>query len=881
MKPLRPILTSILFIATCGVKAVRAQPITAASDGTGTIVISPDGRVFNITGGTQAGANLFHSFEQFGLNQGQTADFQANPSIQNILGRVVGGNASAIDGLIKVTQTNANFYLVNPTGIFFGSNARLDVPGSFTATTANGIRVGDSWFKAIGSNNYGNLIGTPNGFAFNSNQPGAILNAGNLSVPQGENITLLGGQVINTGRLSTEGGKITVAAVSGENLVEITPEGGVLSLGLPTEVQANLKADAQPISPLSLPQLLTGGNLSHATGVVVENGVVKLTGSGTVISDESGTAIASGTIDTSNTVAGETGGKVNVLGDKVGVISANIDVSGTNGGGTALIGGDYKGQGAVPNASRTFVSRDSVIKADALINGNGGRVIAWADGTTGFYGNISARGGAESGDGGFVEVSGKENLIFRGDVDVSAVNGSFGKLLLDPINITIVNGNGAPNDSELDDSKILQGESPEQDFTISEEKLEGLSGDVELAASNNITLEDLQDNVLNFQSADSIKFTAGGNFSMNPNDTIFASGKVVSIEAASIVAGDINTADIDSPLSGNQPGDFATGGEVNLIATNGNITAGRISATTNINLQADRQDPLITIISNSSNAIFGNPIIAIDDLADITVKGIEIIFPNDLNVSNLGLTVNTSGIFRVTDTLQRKITGTVNNTEDFTGSILLIDGAPSGSFVFGGQPSQQPRIAITHGGRRVTLSDGLEINGGNQDFGFVAETEPIPVGISGTVGSIISFVRPAGPDTGGMAMYTPSSRIATGGEIGNPEGNNTTANVSNSNTQRLQQDDSVCSPFDNGLTNKPFEENNEFQPKMPEKINETAEVSQAQGFGICQTINEESEPILQVEGFDVPSQSEEPTTKIEYFPTPNLGFSMPNSKEKF
>ncbi len=133
MKPLSPIIPSLLLIVTCGVKAAPAQPIPA-TDGTGTIVISPDGRVFNITGGTQAGANLFHSFEQFGLDQGQTADFQANPSIQNILGRVVGGDASVIDGLIKVTQTNANLYLINPTGILFGPNARLDVPGSFTAS---------------------------------------------------------------------------------------------------------------------------------------------------------------------------------------------------------------------------------------------------------------------------------------------------------------------------------------------------------------------------------------------------------------------------------------------------------------------------------------------------------------------------------------------------------------------------------------------------------------------------------------------------------------------------------------------------------------------------------------------------------------------------
>ena len=278
MKPLLPILPSLLLIVTCGVKAASAQPISA-TDGTGTIVISPDGRVFNITGGTQAGANLFHSFEQFGLDRGQTADFQANPSIQNILGRVVGGDASIIDGLIKVTQTNANLYLVNPTGILFGPNARLDVPGSFNATTANGIRVGDSWFKAMGANNYADLMEMPGDFAFTTARPGTIFNAGNLAVPQGESITLVGGMAINTGTLSTPEGNITIAAVEGQELVRISPEGSLLSLELPVEAVATLNADVQPLTPLALPQLLTGGNLNHATGVTVKNGVVKLTGS--------------------------------------------------------------------------------------------------------------------------------------------------------------------------------------------------------------------------------------------------------------------------------------------------------------------------------------------------------------------------------------------------------------------------------------------------------------------------------------------------------------------------------------------------------------------------------------------------------------------------
>ena len=124
---------------------VTAQSITAAQDGTNTVIL-PNGQRFDITGGTQTGANLFHSFQQFGLSQGQIANFLSQPNIQNILGRVVGGDPSVINGLIQLTGGNSNLYIMNPAGVIFGSNASLNVPASFTATTANGIQVGNSWF---------------------------------------------------------------------------------------------------------------------------------------------------------------------------------------------------------------------------------------------------------------------------------------------------------------------------------------------------------------------------------------------------------------------------------------------------------------------------------------------------------------------------------------------------------------------------------------------------------------------------------------------------------------------------------------------------------------------------------------------------------------
>src|SRR5207237_2891107 len=164
-------------ITAFGVSGVHAQSITPATDGTRTVVTSPNSNPhqLDISGGTRSGVNLFHSFQQFGLNPNQIANFLSNPSIHNILGRVTGGNASVINGLIQVTGGNSNLFLMNPAGIIFGPNARLNVPADFTATTATGIGFGGNyWFNAFGGNDYQNLIGTPSQFAFDFSQPGNI-----------------------------------------------------------------------------------------------------------------------------------------------------------------------------------------------------------------------------------------------------------------------------------------------------------------------------------------------------------------------------------------------------------------------------------------------------------------------------------------------------------------------------------------------------------------------------------------------------------------------------------------------------------------------------------------------------------------------------------
>ena len=102
------------------------------------------------------------------------------------------------------------------------------------------------------------------------------------------------------------------------------------------------------------------------------------------------------------------GGSIRLLGDRVGLAGAEVDASGPSGGGQVLIGGDVSGRGPTPTAEATYVSADSGISADALASGDGGKVVVFADGFANVQGRLSARGGLDSGDGGFVETSGSD-----------------------------------------------------------------------------------------------------------------------------------------------------------------------------------------------------------------------------------------------------------------------------------------------------------------------------------------------------------------------------------------------------------------------------------------------------------------------------------------
>ena len=319
-----------------------AQPIIPARDGTNTIAI-PQGNQINITGGqlSRDGANLFHSLEKFGLDRYQVANFLAQPHLRNILTRVVGGEASVINGLIKVSGGNPHLFIMNPSGILFGDHARLDVPGSFLATTATGIGFEDQWFSAVGHNDYRTLVGNPNSFAFASQPSGIIMNAGHLETPTRENLMLVAGSTVNAGTLKSPGGNIKIVAVPGEKLVRLSQEGHLLSLEihpLSGSTVNNLQPWTLPIA--SLPKLIAGGTLSHATKAMVNK-------KGQIVLSGSGNNIVSGTIDANAGLEGN-GGNVIIYGAENTHFSGEIIARGgrhSGNGGTVKIsgGGTFSG----------------------------------------------------------------------------------------------------------------------------------------------------------------------------------------------------------------------------------------------------------------------------------------------------------------------------------------------------------------------------------------------------------------------------------------------------------------------------------------------------------------------------------------------------------
>jgi filamentous hemagglutinin family protein len=645
-------LSSLLFSEILLWKTAKAQPIIPEPNSTNTQVNQTENR-FDITGGTSSnnGSNLFHSFTEFNVNSGQVGNFISSPEIENILTRVVGGNPSTINGLLQVVGGNSNLFLMNPAGVIFGSQASLNLPAALTVTTATGMGFEQGWFNAVGDNNYSTLVGTPNIFQFALDQPGSIINTGELRLEPGQNLILLGGTIVNTGNLIVPGGTITLAAVEEAGTIRLSQTGHLLNLEIDSEA-IHPSENTVNLTPLSLPELLTGKSEQQAVGVnVLADGTVQLTASQTVIPTKTGTTIIAGTVDVSQPSETQTlTGQVNILGQTIGLVNTEINASGINGGGTVRIGGDYRGENTLPQANRTVINSNTNILADAIQTGNGGEVIIWSEDLTQFSGHISAQ--SLTGNGGFVEISSKGNLQVNGSVNLQGTNGSVGTLLLDPRNITIVDAND-PVDTQnpLTDGQLLVGESS-NNYTLSERTLEslGATAEVILEAENNIEIQDLGDNLLNLQATTgSVTFTAdadgdgSGSFSMNVEDAIQTNGGSLTINGVGIRTGNLitqggninlqvtgngnlTTSDLSTAHTSNPGGNITLTTEQGSIQTN-NLTTESLTDSGDIRVESGNQIQLGELSTQASDPILGQG-------GQVTLEGVNNIELDSINTAS-------------------------------------------------------------------------------------------------------------------------------------------------------------------------------------------------------------------------------------------------------
>ena len=241
-------LSLLLFLGYCTLnQGIFLKPATAqvTPDGTTSTTVSQDGNDFTINQGDRVGDSLFHSFDEFSVPTMGSAEFNNAGDIANIFSRVTGSNISNIDGLISAKGA-ANLFLINPNGIIFGENTRLNLGGSFFASTADSLLFDNrSEFSASNPQALPLLeVNIPIGLNFRDN-PGDIVNQSvvqnssgdvvGLEVLPGKNLTLVGGNInFEAGNMTAGGGNIELGGLSGAGRVTFNNDG---SLSFPEDVE--------------------------------------------------------------------------------------------------------------------------------------------------------------------------------------------------------------------------------------------------------------------------------------------------------------------------------------------------------------------------------------------------------------------------------------------------------------------------------------------------------------------------------------------------------------------------------------------------------------------------------------------------------------------
>ncbi|NJN75347.1 MAG: filamentous hemagglutinin N-terminal domain-containing protein [Synechococcaceae cyanobacterium RL_1_2] len=333
--PLSAVSTNVLLLGSVGFAQTSISPAGETNINT-QVNFDPQTNTYDILGGATTGQNLFHSFEQFNLETGEAGNFLTEAGIRNVLGRVVGNDPSRLNGTLGVTGSEANLYLMNPSGIIFGQDFQLNVPADFTATTSTAIEFeNNQWFNAYGSNNFDGLGTDPIGLEFAGPETGNIVNLGDIVGKPGAKIALIGNQVVDAGSITVPDGTITIAAVPDSNLVRISQQGSLLSLEF--KPLQNDRGQILPIKATDIPGLLTG--LPDDRGVISKLDL---------------NATESYALATGELIAPE----INIVGQQVELKGATLNADGINGG-NIRVGGELQGQTGLPTALTTYIDQNS------------------------------------------------------------------------------------------------------------------------------------------------------------------------------------------------------------------------------------------------------------------------------------------------------------------------------------------------------------------------------------------------------------------------------------------------------------------------------------------------------------------------------------------
>jgi filamentous hemagglutinin family protein len=420
---------------------------------------------------TQQSHKAVIDWQSFNIEANEKTKFIQPSNDAIALNRIHSNTASEIKGQLTA---NGKLILINQNGILFGQIAKVDVNG-LIATTAN-----------ISNDKFMQQDLAANSNLFKFDEPGVkdskIINAGQITAKDGL-VGLVAPHVVNSGLIIAKAAKVHLASgetfaldLYGDNLINVA-----ISDDLENQLVLNsgkIVADGNKIALTAaagkqlVNSLIANSGALQAKSVAKNNGeiIIMAEGSNAVINNaaelkgiKSGESkiLVSGTIDVSGLEPGESGGKVQILGDNIGLIdNAVINASGHTGkynttlgldnsakrtgsaGGEILVGGDYLGKGKVPAARMLTVDPTVTIYSDSNEIGDAGRIIFWSDGVNKFNGKVYARSlggitGNNYGNGGFVETSGKQ-LIVNGYVDLTAANGTIGTYLLDPSYIYIL-----------------------------------------------------------------------------------------------------------------------------------------------------------------------------------------------------------------------------------------------------------------------------------------------------------------------------------------------------------------------------------------------------------------------------------------------------------